>query len=38
MSVADDLIQVEIDICGLTMEDIEYILNVSNKITSERDE
>jgi hypothetical protein len=32
-----ELIRAKIDIYGLTMEDIEYFKNVSNKILSERD-
>lgn len=31
-----DLIRVKIDIYGLTMEDIEYFKNVSNKILIDR--
>ena len=31
-----ELIRAKIDIYGLTMEDIEYFKNVSNKILSER--
>ena len=33
-----ELIRVKIDICGLTMEDIEYLRNQSIRIVSERQE
>ena len=36
MKELKELIRVKIDIYGLTMEDIEYLRNQSNRIMSER--
>ena len=33
-----ELFRVKIDICGLTMEDIEYLRQQSSRILSEREE